>query len=128
MILNIIAAFLSGVAGAMGLGGGGVLVLYLTLYRKLNQLKSQGINLLFFIPCSIVALIMHTKNKLIAWKDIIPFIIGGIIGVLIGITVINYIKTKLITKLFAALLITMGIKEFFIKKQMNGDNQDMTAK
>ncbi len=126
MLLNILAAFLSGVAGAMGLGGGGVLVLYLTLYLKLNQLKSQGINLIFFIPCSIVALIMHTKNKLIAWKEIIPFIIGGIIGVTTGIIVIKYIETNLITKLFAALLIVMGIKEFFTKT--NGDNPNKTVK
>ena len=49
MIWDIIAGLLSGIIGAMGLGGGAVLLIYLSLIKGTDQLKAQGINLLFFI-------------------------------------------------------------------------------
>ncbi len=125
-ILNIIAGFLSGVAGAMGLGGGGVLVLYLTLYLNLPQLKAQGINLVFFVPCAIVAIILHSKKKLIDWKKTTPIILGGVLGVLSGMLLVNVIRTNLLSKLFAGLLIIMGVREFFSRDST--DNQDKIAK
>ena len=63
MILDIIAGIISGALGAMGFGGGGILILYLTLYRNLPQTASQGINLLFFIPSAVLAIIFHIKNN-----------------------------------------------------------------
>ena len=48
--IDQIAGLFSAVAGALGLGGGGVLVLYLTLGMHMPQLRAQGINLLFFCP------------------------------------------------------------------------------
>ena len=123
---NIIAAFLSGVAGAMGLGGGGVLVLYLTLCLKLPQIKAQGINLVFFVPCAVIAIILHTRKKLINWKQIVPIITGGIIGVSVGMMLVNSISTELLSKLFAGLLVIMGIREFFSRS--SNDNQDKIAK
>ena len=41
---TILAAFFSGLAGSLGLGGGGVLVLYLVLALGMPQLKAQGIS------------------------------------------------------------------------------------
>ena len=58
-----VAGFLSGVFGAMGLGGGGVLIIYLTGIVNTEQALAQGINLLFFIPCAIVAVFMHAKKS-----------------------------------------------------------------
>ena len=55
---TILAAFFSGLAGSLGLGGGGVLVLYLALALGMSQLKAQGINLLFFIPCAVLSSIV----------------------------------------------------------------------
>ena len=46
------AGFAAGALGAMGLGGGSVLILYLTLCAGLPQLQAQGINLTFFLPCA----------------------------------------------------------------------------
>lgn len=57
---TILAAFFSGLAGSLGLGGGGVLVLYLVLALGMPQLKAQGINLLFFIPCAVLSSIVYS--------------------------------------------------------------------
>ena len=117
MIIDIIAGLLSGLLGALGFGGGGILILYLTLYRNMSQLNAQGINLLFFIPIAIFALIIHNKNKIIDWKLAIRFIICGLVGVAIGYILIINIDEGLIRKIFAFILIFAGIKDLIIKKK-----------
>ena len=81
MILDIIAGIVSGILGAMGFGGGGILILYLTMYKDMPQVVSQGINLLFFIPSAAFAVVMHIKNKLIDKKAALVYIAYGLIGV-----------------------------------------------
>ena len=82
--IDQIAGLFSAVAGALGLGGGGVLVLYLTLGMHMPQLRAQGINLLFFLPCALVSILMNWKKKLIHWKSVIPMALGGLAGVGLG--------------------------------------------
>ena len=60
-----VGAVLSGIVGGMGMGGGTLLIPVLTIFFKFNQQNAQGINLLVFIPMSIVAVIIHMKNNLI---------------------------------------------------------------
>ena len=78
--IDQIAGLFSAVAGALGLGGGGVLVLYLTLGMHVPQLRAQGINLLFFLPCALVSILMNWKKKLIHWKSVIPMALGKLFG------------------------------------------------
>ena len=59
----LLAGLFSGVIGAMGLGGGAVLIIYLALFTDTAQLKAQGINLLFFIPIAAAAVIVYSIKK-----------------------------------------------------------------
>jgi uncharacterized membrane protein YfcA len=61
----------------MGLGGGMVLIVYLTVFAGFSQLAAQGINLVFFIPIAIISLVLHTKNKLVEWKKAVPAVLWG---------------------------------------------------
>lgn len=117
MITDIIAGILSGILGAMGFGGGGILILYLTLFRDIPQLKSQGINLIFFIPSAVLALILHTKNKLIDWKTALKYIGFGLIGVVCGFIFLKFVEENTVRKIFAAILIIMGLKELFSRNK-----------
>lgn len=117
MIIDVLAGLFSGILGAMGLGGGGILVLYLTLFKNTPQLNAQGINLIFFIPTAIVALILHTKNKLIDWKIAIRLIIAGLIGIIPGYYLITIINESILRKIFAILLIFVGIKNLLRKNE-----------
>ena len=65
----LLAGLLSGIIGGMGMGGGAVLIIYLSLFTDTKQLTAQGINLLFFIPIGILALIIYTVKKQIKWKS-----------------------------------------------------------
>ena len=117
MIIRFIAALLSGIAGALGIGGGGILIIYLAAICNMNQLQAQGINLLFFLPCGIIALIMHTFSHRIKWKSVIWFVLGGIPGVLLGVWCAGFIGIRWLGKIFALLLLFLGLKSLFAKNQ-----------
>ncbi|MEG2720767.1 MAG: TSUP family transporter [Oscillospiraceae bacterium] len=116
-IIDIIAIIISAIISSMGLGGGGVLILYLTLFKGTEQLLAQGINLLFFIPCAITSLIIYTKRKLINYKFIFPIVIGGFFGIFFGKFVLGFLPTKLLNVLFSLFLIIVGIMTVFSKKE-----------
>lgn len=119
-IIDLIAIFVSAIISSMGLGGGGILILYLSLVKNTEQLLAQGTNLLFFVPCAVTALCIYVKNKLIKFSIIIPIIFGGLVGIFIGYFLIKYINPAYIKKAFAVILIISGIISLFkVKKQKN---------
>lgn len=113
----ILAGFLSGALGAMGLGGGGILIIYLTLFENMNQALAQGINLIFFIPGALIALIYYTKKHMIDYKLILPAIITGLLGAASGSFLSGILDGYILSKLFAALLLLMGLKQLFFKNK-----------
>ena len=109
------AAFLTGIFASLGLGGGMILILYMTIFAGYTQLDAQGINLIFFIPIALLSLIIHTKSKLVKWKKIIPSVICGIITAVIGCIIAKNIGNEYLTKIFAVFVLLTGIKELFTK-------------
>lgn len=110
-------AFLTGIFASMGLGGGMVLIVYLTVFAGFSQLVAQGINLVFFIPIAIISLVLHTKNKLVEWKKAVPAVFWGTAAVIISAWLANRIEQSLLSKAFGIFLILMGMKELFFKSE-----------
>lgn len=116
-IAALLAGLLSGIIGGMGLGGGAVLIIYLTVFNNIPQLQAQGINLLFFIPIAIVAVIIYAFKKQIKWGIAIPIAIGGILGAVGGFFLTDFIGGNFTAKLFGGFLVALGIKEIFTKNK-----------
>ena len=110
-------AFLTGIFASMGLGGGMVLIVYLTVFAGFSQLVAQGINLVFFIPIAIISLVLHTKNKLVEWKKAVPAVLWGTAAVIRSAWLANRIEQSLLSKAFGIFLILMGLKELFFKSE-----------
>ena len=110
----LFAGLFSGIIGGMGLGGGAVLIIYLTVFKDTPQLKAQGINLLFFIPIATVAVIIYAAKKQITT---LPIVAGGIIGAVAGFLFTDFIGAGLISKMFGGFLIILGLKEIFSKNK-----------
>jgi uncharacterized membrane protein YfcA len=108
-ILSILAGFLSGLIGSMGFGGGGVLIIFLVIFANVSQITAQGINLIFFIPCALLSVIIYAIKKEIKIREIAPVILGGILGAIPTSLLLNNINTQYLSKIFAVFLITMGI-------------------
>lgn len=116
----LLAGLFSGIIGAMGLGGGAVLIIYLSLFTDMPQLKSQGINLLFFIPTAVAAVIVYAIKKQIKWKTVLKVALWGLLGAAVGIYFADLLGGKLTAKLFGGLLVIMGMPQIFSKKGCGG--------
>ena len=110
-ILIGIVAFLTGITASMGLGGGFILVIYLTVVANIPQLAAQGMNLIFFIPIAAVSLFFHIKNKMIEKSVILPSVLFAVLGVLIGVWIAGTLGSKGLSKLFAGFVLLVGIRE-----------------
>ncbi len=119
MIISFIVSFFTGIAASLGLGGGFILLVYLTAFAQIPQIEAQGINLIFFIPIAALSLYFHRKNKLLDVSVILPCVIFGVFGAVIGVICANYIGSDALNKLFAVFIIFVGLKELFHKSDKN---------
>ena len=117
----LLAGLFSGIIGAMGLGGGAVLIIYLSLFTDMPQLKAQGVNLLFFIPTAVAAVTVFGLKKQIKWKIVLKVALWGLLGAVVGIYFADLLGGKLTSKLFGGLLVVMGMIEIFSKKGCGRD-------
>lgn len=118
--MSLAVGFLTGIAASMGLGGGFILILYLTLLAGVPQLEAQGVNLLFFLPIALFSMFLHTKSGLIEWKKL-PFAAGaGIVGAALGTALGALLGDTALRKLFAGLLLLVALRELFHRKDRKG--------
>lgn len=114
MLFNIfIASFISGLTGAMGFGSGTVLIIWLTTFMGYGQLQAQGVNLLFFIPCAALALILLYKKGLVNKTDSLPITVGGTVGITVGQLLLSGIPTVYLSKLFGIFIIVISLRQLF---------------
>lgn len=117
------ASIISGILGAMGLGGGGVLIIYLTLFTDTPQAMAQGINLLFFIPTAVLAVIIYLKKGLISIKLALLAVVFGLFGAFLGNYLGSLFDNRILSKLFGGLLIIMALTQLFHKKDDTKDSE-----
>jgi uncharacterized membrane protein YfcA len=117
--MKLVAAFfvgaLTGVVSSWGVGGGTLLVIYMSAAAKMPQQLAQGINLLYFLPTSAAALVSHLKNKLIAWRAVFPAILAGVPAAVCMSLLALRLDMNLLRKIFAAFVIAVGVLEFLAK-------------
>ena len=95
------------------MGGGSVLILFLTLFLNLEQHIAQATNLLFFIPSALVCIILNTKRKLINFKNAIFFVVFGVIGAVCGAVVSRNMPVTKLRKLFGVFLLFISAYEIY---------------
>lgn len=117
IVLQALAGALAGALGAMGLGGGSVLIIYLTMFAGFQQAQAQGVNLIFFLPIAFLAVVIYSKKQLIVWKIAIPSILLGMIGALIGAKLSIFLQTKILKKIFGFFLLIIGLNQLFSKNK-----------
>ena len=114
-LLSVSAGLICGILSGFGIGGGSLLMVWMTAAAALDQKIAQGINLLYFIPTSICALIFHIKNKLICKKAVLPAALCGCIAATLSAWFSASIDVGLLRKLFGGFLILVGFREIFRK-------------
>ena len=101
---EILIGIVSGIISGAGMGGGTILIFLLSFVMGVEQHIAQATNLIFFIPTSIVAIIVNLKNKNIDLKLATIISICGVIGAIIGANIAINIDVGLLKKIFGIFL------------------------
>ena len=109
MVADIIFSTAAAVLSGLGVGSGGLLVIYLTLGEEYPQIVAQGLNLLFFIFSSGAAMAYHLTHRKINYGAVLTLILTGIPGALVGTSLLNVFGGGVTRKIFGAMLVISGI-------------------
>ena len=107
--IHVVAAFVLAALSGMGVGGGGLFVIYLTLIGDTPQLTAQGANLLFFLFSAGASMTVHLNRRRIYGAAVLLMAAGGIAGALAGTYLTAFVSESLLRKGFGFLLILGGI-------------------
>lgn len=110
-LLAGVAGLVCGVLSGLGIGGGTLLMVWMTAVMDMEQRMAQGINLLYFLPTAACALIFHIKNRLICWRVVLPAAITGCLSAAGAALLATAIDASLLRKLFGGFLILVGLTE-----------------
>ena len=110
----IVIGIISGIITGLGMGGGSILIILLTVFMGIEQHMAQATNLIFFIPTAIISIIVHFKNqnveKKIGRNLLLPVGIGSTIGAILTLR----LQPQKLKKYFGIFLLAVGILEMII--------------
>lgn len=105
--------FLSGI----GVGGGSLLVLWLTAVQNTPPETARSINLLFFLPAAVISTLFRWSQGSLDLKTLSSAVIAGCISAALFSWIGKMLDTELLRKAFGLLLIFTGIRELLYKKK-----------
>lgn len=111
IIVGSILGFLSG----LGVGGGTLLMLWLTLVLGTEHSIARTINLLFFIPSALVASFFRWKQGKLNLPKVLPAIVCGCLSSACFSLLSKQINISLMKKSFGVLLLFTGFRELFYR-------------
>lgn len=113
VIVGTALGFLAG----LGIGGGSLLILWLTIALQMEQSTARCINLLFFLPAAFVSILFRRKQGDISPGHLYPAIIAGCISAAVFSLLSRVLDTQIIKKGFGVLLLFTGCRELFFQKK-----------
>lgn len=125
-MIQILVGLISGIVSGMGMGGGSILILLLSIFLGVEQHVAQATNLVFFIPTALISIIINAKQKYIDYKTAIPVIITGITGAVAGAMIATKMNVTHLKKYFGYFLLSIAIFEIYslIKKYIFEKNRN----
>jgi len=118
MLWDALAGLAAGALTGLGVGGGGLLMLYMTTKALggLDQHMAQGVNLWYYLPAAGASLVTHIRERNVDWKVVLPAVAGGLVTSALGAWLSHLVDAELLRRLFGGLLLYIGVRELFAKK------------
>lgn len=111
MVAAFAVGLATGVLSGFGVGGGSLLMLYLTMFVGVQQYAAGGVNLLYFIACAPAALWSHVKNGLIERPAVVWCTLAGIPTSIAAAFFAARMDVGLLRRGFGVLLLYIGVRE-----------------
>ena len=115
--ISVILGFLAG----LGVGGGSLLVMWLTLIVGIDHPQARIINLMFFIPAAIISSLFRWKQGSLDFKKVIPAIIAGCLAAAAFSWLARYLELDILKKIFGGLLLIAGLRELLYKTKKQAE-------
>ena len=116
ILVGTVLGFLTG----LGVGGGSLLIIWLTAVLGMDPATARGINLLFFLPGAFIAVSFRKKQGNMKWGSILPPAAAGCIAAAVFSYLSTMINVEIIRKLFGIILLAAGIREVLWKNKCRG--------
>ena len=116
-ILPLVVGAATVVRSGFGVGGGTLLLVYMTAFAGVEQRLAQGINLLYFLPAGLMALPAHVKNGYIEKPALLPAIGAGLVCAALSAWAATAMDVAFLKKCFGGFLIAIGLMELFRKEK-----------
>ena len=110
-LLPVIVGAATGVLSGFGVGGGTLLLVYLTTFAGVDQHLAQGINLLYFLPAALTALPAHWKNGYVKREALLPAILAGLLLSGGAAWLATGLDSGVLRRAFGGFLIVLGLYE-----------------
>lgn len=114
-LVPLLIAILLGFLAGMGVGGGSLLLLWLTQVVGMPQSQARILNLLFFLPAAITATLFRVRKQLIPPGVILPALLTGCTAAAVFTLLARFLDIALMKKLLGGLLILVGLREIFYR-------------
>ncbi len=115
MIFDVLVSFVLAALSGLGVGGGGLFVIFLAIFTDTPQLIAQGMNLLFFLFSASSSLTVHLTHRKIYPSLIAVLAVSGAVGAIVGTLFSEIIDPHILRKIFGIMLVITGI--FTLKKR-----------
>ena len=123
-ILPLIVGAATGVLSGFGVGGGTLLLVYMTAFAGVEQRLAQGINLLYFIACAPAALWSHVKNGLVERPAVLWCTLAGLPVSVAAAFLASWINVDLLRRAFGVLLLYIGVRELRAGRKKGTETQE----
>lgn len=115
VVLDILVSLTVGCLAGLGVGSGGLLILYLTEVDGLGQLSAQGVNLAVFGFALGAALLVHLSRRRISIPILLFVAVFGAAGALAGSLLAGVTSPDHLRAGLGVLLVLMGSFALFRK-------------
>lgn len=104
-----------GFLAGIGVGGGSLLILWLTVILHTEQSQARLINLMFFIPSAVIACVFRWKQGKLDLPRITPAIVTGCLSAALFSFIGMKLEEEILKKMFGVLLLLAGLRELFYR-------------
>lgn len=116
-IIPFLCGLGASILSAWGVGGGTLLLLVMTLFLDVDQRTAQGINLLFFLPTAVSALVCHAKGGYLDKPTLKAAVPAAVAAALIGAWISTAVDVEILRRPFGVYLLASGVSLIWPQKK-----------
>ena len=111
----ILVSTVLGFLASLGVGGGSLLVLWLTFIAGFEQETARNINLMFYIPGALIASFFQIRKGNLHLRQLLPAILCGCIAAVLTTFLAGFLDTGILRKIMGILFLIIGMREIFYR-------------